>query len=183
MAFIWHSLSLVVLAAAVYAGLNFPDVDQHAGFLLHRSIITHGPWLSLMAFVFASGDNPIQRRLGSGICIGIAVHMAFDVFPRAWQGYALISLPVYGWTPSVFSWIWISATMLISFSLATKLCRNAVDVAVLFMAVVGAFLFVLPNEEALWRPMAVAAAGLLVCFWMVGPDKEPRTRRNGAEFR
>ena len=182
MSLIWQPLSLVALALAVYIGLKFPDLDQRAGFLLHRSIITHGPWLSLLAFAFALGNNPVQRRLGAGICIGIAVHMAFDLFPRAWQGYALISLPVYGWTPSVFSWLWISATMLISFGLATKLCRNAMDLAILFLAVVGALLFVLPNEDALWRPMAVTAAGLLVCFWMVGPDKESDGRGRRTDF-
>lgn len=172
MSLIWQPLSLVALALAVYIGLKFPDLDQRAGFLLHRSITTHGPWLSLLAFAFALGDNPVQRRLGSGICVGIAVHMAFDLFPRAWQGYALISLPVYGWTPQVFSWIWTAATMLISFGLAIKLCRNAIDVFILLLAAVAAFASVAPDENALWRPLAVTAAALLVTFWLIGPDKE-----------
>ena len=169
---IWQLLSLIVLVAAVYIGLKFPDVDQRVGFLLHRSIITHGPLLPLVAFALALGDNPVQRRLGMGIGVGFAVHMAFDLFPRAWQGYALISLPIYGWTPSVFSWIWISVTMLICFGFAIRLCRNAIDVAILVVATVAAFAFVAPDENALWRPMAVTAAAFLVTFWMIGPDKE-----------
>ncbi len=172
MSLIWQPLSLIVLAAAVYIGLKFPDVDQRVGFLLHRSIITHGPLLPLVAFAFALGDNPVQRRLGAGIGIGFAVHMAFDLFPRGWQGYALISLPLYGWTPSVFSWVWISATMLICLALAIKLCRNAIDVVILLVATVAAFAFVAPDENALWRPMAVTVAAFLVTFWMIGLDKE-----------
>ena len=172
MILIWQPLSLIVLAAAIYTGLKFPDVDQRVGFLLHRSIITHGPLLPLLALALSMGDNPLQRRLGIGIGIGFAVHMAFDLFPRGWQGYALISLPAYGWTPPIFSWIWISTTMLISFSIAIKLCRNAMDVVILVVAVSAAFLFVAPNENALWRPLAVTAAAFMFSFWMIGLDKE-----------
>ena len=172
MALIWQPLSLAVLAAAVYIGLKFPDVDQRVGFLLHRSIITHGPLLPLLVLAFSLGDNPVQRRLGAGIGIGFAVHMAFDLFPRGWQGYALISLPAYGWTPPLFSWIWLSATMLICCGVAIKLCRNAIDVAILLVATVAAFAFVAPGENALWRPLALTVAAFLVTFLMIGPDKE-----------
>ena len=169
---IWQLLSLVVLAAAVYIGLKFPDVDQRVGFLLHRSIITHGPFLPLLAFALAQVDSAVLRRLGTGIGVGFAVHMAFDLFPRAWQGYALISLPVYGWTPPAFSWIWISVTMLVSLGVAIKLCRSAIDMFILLVATVIAFAIVAPDENALWRPMAVTAAAFLVTFRVIGPDKE-----------
>ena len=177
MAMLWQPISIVVLAVAVYIGLEFPDIDQHFDFLLHRSIITHGPLLPLVAFAFALGDNPVQRRLGTGIAVGFAVHMAFDLFPRGWQGYALISLPLYGWTHPVFSWIWISATMLISFGFAIRLCRYAIDVAIFLAAAVATFAFVAPGENALWRPLAVVAASLLVTFWMIGPDKNTSEMR------
>ena len=182
MTLIWQPLSLIALALAVYIGLKFPDVDQRVEFLLHRSIITHGPMLPLLAFAFAFGDNPVLRRLGTGIGIGFAVHMAFDLFPQAWQGYALISLPVYGWTPTVFSWIWISATMLISFGLSIKLCRKAIDVVFLLVAVLAAFMFVAPDENALWRPMAVTAAAFLFSFCIIGLDKEGAGRSKRDKF-
>ena len=172
MSLIRQPISMIVLAAAIYLGLKFPDVDQRAGFLLHRSILTHGPLLPLLVFAFALGDNPVQRRLGMGVAIGFAVHMAFDLFPRAWHGYALISLPIYGWTPSVFSWIWISVTMLTCFGIAIRLCRTAIDVVILLVATALAFAFVAPGENAVWRPLAVTAASILVCCWMIGPDKD-----------
>ena len=172
MAFIWQPLSLVVLAAMAYVGLKFPDVDQRVGFLLHRSIVTHGPFLPLLVFAFALADNPVKRRLGTGIGVGFAVHMAFDLFPRAWQGYALVSLPAYGWTPPIFSWIWISVTMLVCFCIAIKLCRNAIDLVLLLVAVTATFLFAASNENSLWRPLGVTLASLLVCYLMVGPDKD-----------
>ena len=37
-----------------------------------------------------------------GVCIAFSVHHAFDLFPTEWTGYALISIPFYGWTPWLF---------------------------------------------------------------------------------
>ena len=183
MTLIWQPLSLIVLAAAIYTGLKFPDLDQRVGFLLHRSIITHGPLLPLLALALSTGDNPLQRRLGIGIGIGFAVHMAFDLFPREWQGYALISLPAYGWTPSIFSWIWISATMLISFSIAIKLGRSAIDAVILLIAVAATFLFAAANEGAFWRPLGVTVASVLVCYLMIGLDKDKSSPEESTRFR
>ena len=159
MALVWQPISLIALVLAVYIGLKFPDVDQRVGFLLHRSIITHGPLLPLVAFAFALGDNPVQRRLGVGIGIGFAVHIAFDLFPKAWQGYALISLPWYGWTPAKKSFLGSGSRPPCSLTsgIAIRLCRNGMDVTVLLLAAAAAFAIVAPGENALWRPLAVVA--------------------------
>ena len=80
MALVWQILSLAALASGSYAGLRTPDVDQSTWFLLHRSAITHGPLLPLAAFAPALGSNaPVRRRFGMGVCIGFAIHTAFDV--------------------------------------------------------------------------------------------------------
>lgn len=183
MALIWQPLSLIALTAAVYIGLHLPDVDQRVGFLLHRSILTHGPLLPILAFFLALGDNPVQRRLGMGMEAGYAVHLAFDLFPQAWQGYALISLPGYGWTPAIFSWIWITATMLICFSLAIKLSRNAMDSIILLIAVAATFLFAAIGESTFWRPLGVTVASVLICYWLIGPDQEKSSSRRNAALR
>jgi hypothetical protein len=180
----WQTLSLAALVVALYIGLKLPDVDQRVGFLLHRSIVTHGPLLPLLAFVLAQGDNPVPRKAAMGIGIGFAVHMAFDLFPRAWQGYALISLPVYGRTPAVFSWIWTSAMMLVSMSIAVKLIRNGWDAIVLLTALAATFAFAASGERALWFPLGVTAGSLLVSYWLTGPDKDaPSLLGRGAAFR
>ena len=183
MSFILQLVGLALLATAAYIGLKLPDIDQQIGFLLHRSIITHGPLLPLLAFAFAQSNNPILRRFGTGIGVGFAVHMAFDLFPRGWQGYALISFPGYGWTPAVFSWIWIAATMLICFGIAVRLGRSAIDGVLLLIAVIATFLFAASNENALWRPLGVTVASLLVCYWMIGPDKDKNSLEKRSSFR
>ena len=169
---IWHLLSLVALGLAVYIGLKFPDVDQRVGFLLHRSIITHGPLLPLMAFVFALGDNPVQRRFGTGIGIGFAVHLAFDLFPQSWQGYALISIPWYGWIPPVASWIWIAATMLLCMGFTVKLVRHLADGLILVLALGGTFLVAAGSERAFWLPMVAIVASLVIAYLVIKPGRE-----------
>ena len=145
---LWQPLSLVALGIAAYIGLKLPDVDQHVGFLLHRSIITHGPLFPLAAFIIAQVDNPLPRRFGMGIGMGYAVHMAFDLFPQSWQGYALISIPGYGWIPWILSWIWIALTIVLSMALAIKLVRHLGDALILLLAVAAVFFFASGNEKA-----------------------------------
>ncbi len=88
----------IVAAAALVLGLavgeNLPDIDQRTNRLLHRSALTHGPLASLLLYslTLRASATPV-RWLAMGVCIGTAVHMAFDLFPRSWQGYALVSLP------------------------------------------------------------------------------------------
>ncbi len=169
---IWQALSLVALAIAAYIGLKFPDVDQRIGFLLHRSIITHGPLLPLLAFVIAEADNPARRRFGIGICAGFAVHMAFDLFPLAWQGYALISVPIYGWLPPVVSWICLAATTLICMGLGAKLIQGLADGLLLLIALAGAFAVAVGNEREFWWPTAVILAALVIACWIVKPTRQ-----------
>lgn len=172
MALIWQPLSLVALAIAVYVGLELPDVDQRVGFLLHRSIITHGPLFPLLAFVLSLSDSPVRRRLGAGIALGFAVHMAFDLFPRSWQGYALVSIPSYGWMPSVVSWIWIAATMLFCMGLAMKLIHHVGDGMLLLLALALAFVYASGSEEAFWLPLAAIIASLVVAYAVVKPTRQ-----------
>jgi uncharacterized membrane protein YhaH (DUF805 family) len=167
-----QALSLAALAVGVYIGLKLPDVDQSIGFLLHRSIITHGPLAPLLAFAFALSANPIPRKFGMGVCSGFAVHMAFDLFPLSWQGYALVSLPGYGWTPPVVSWILLAGTMLICMGLAVKLIRDIGDSVILLVALVATFVIAAGNESSLWLPLATIVVSLVIAYWMIKPTRE-----------
>ena len=169
---IWQPLSLVALGIAAYIGLILPDIDQRVGFLLHRSIITHGPLFPLAAFILAQADNPLPRRFGMGMGLGYAVHMAFDLFPRSWQGYALISIPAYGWIPAVASWIWIAATILLCMALAIKLARHLGDALILLLALAAVFVLASGNEEAFWLPMLATVASFVVGYWVIKPTKK-----------
>ena len=59
-----------------------------------------------------------------GVNLGVAVHLAFDLFPRAWKGYALVSLPFYGWMPPLVCWVWIALVGFACFYMAAKLVRE-----------------------------------------------------------
>ena len=169
---LWQPLSLVALGIAAYIGLKLPDVDQHVGFLLHRSIITHGPLFPLAAFIFAQVDNPLPRRFGMGIGMGYAVHMAFDLFPQSWHGYALISIPVYGWIPWILSWIWIALTIVLSMALAIKLVHHWGDALILLLAVAAVFFYASGNEKAFWLPMLATVVCFAVSYWVIKPTRK-----------
>ena len=145
------------------AGLEFPDVDQSIGLVQHRSILTHGPLVPLIVFAAASGDHSLPVRwLGIGVCMGVAVHLGFDLFPEGWSGYALISVPGYGRTPMVFSWAWIALSMAACVYMAARLARNSGEAVLLMAALAGTFWWAAMDEGALWRPAAaVAVAGIV----------------------
>ena len=92
-----YLLGLVALLGGLAIGNWFPDIDQKTGLLLHRSIVTHGPLVPIIVYAIASGTRSIQLRLfAMGLTLGVAIHLSFDLFPNAWSGFALISLPSYG---------------------------------------------------------------------------------------
>ena len=88
-------VALVALVLGLAVGERFPDIDQRTELLLHRSILTHGLLAPLMLYVIVQRvDSLPVRWLAMGVCLGVAVHLAFDLFPKGWQAYALVSLPV-----------------------------------------------------------------------------------------
>ena len=92
-----YLLACVALVVGFAVGNRFPDVDQKTGLLTHRSIVTHGPLLPFIVVAVASvvRTNPL-RWVALGLVVGIAVHLSFDLFPKGWSGFALISVPGYG---------------------------------------------------------------------------------------
>ena len=96
--------TLLLLLAAVI-GERLPDLDQRTTLLLHRSIVTHSPFVPLaLSLVALSIPNVPVRWFAIGICASVCVHLAFDLFPRGWMRFALVSLPFYGWTsPAVLA--------------------------------------------------------------------------------
>ena len=176
-----YAAALVALMLGLIAGERFPDIDQRTDLLLHRSVLTHGLLLPLALHALASRTQlRIVRWLVMGISLGVAVHLAFDLFPRAWQGYALISLPIYGWLPPAVSWGWIALSGCVCLYVAAKLVRNGLEAAVFTAGLVGVFAYAVPGEHALWRPMLATAAATtavifaaLVTYRRPGPNLVP----------
>ena len=173
----WKVFPFVTLSLLVglAVGEQFPDIDQGINFLVHRSFITHGPILPLFLFLPASRLKPVPIRLFvMGFSLGVAVHLCFDLFPKAWQGYALIHVPVVGWTYPLVSWFWIALSIIWCLYLAMRLAKGGLQGAALVFGMLGTFGYASINEEALWGPllaMVVATViGLTVSLWTLPPE-------------
>ena len=148
-------LNLTTLILGLITGHWFPDIDQRTHLLLHRSALTHGPLLSLLISWAASKTQWTPfRRASMGISLGTAVHLAFDLFPKAWRGFALISLPLLGHLPPHVSWAWIALSIALTLYTAARLIRNARETAVFLAAAAAIFIYAAPSEHAVWRPAA-----------------------------
>jgi hypothetical protein len=100
-----YAANIFLLLLALLLGLNLPDLDHQLPFLVHRSILTHGCLAPLGLFLIAYRDksNPL-RFFSMGFSLAAVIHLCFDLFPRAWAGFALIHIPFWGRTDWLFSW-------------------------------------------------------------------------------
>ena len=112
-------LVAVLVALAFPVGLVAPDVDQRVTWLIHRSALTHAPWLALIAAGLAlkAGGRPLLW-MAAAFCLGLTIHFGLDLFPRAWQGYALIHIPLYGRLAAAASFCWILTSCVASLACA-----------------------------------------------------------------
>ena len=155
--------TITALAVGAWAGLKFPDVDQRVDFLLHRSIITHGPLIPLFLFLAVRNVRHSWAHLfAMYLCLGFVVHMAFDLFPAGWSGYALVSIPTYGWIPAWASVLWLTGSSLLCAYWAARLTRGLLEAALLAGGTVSIFIAAAPGEGAVVGPLLVVAAAMAV---------------------
>jgi hypothetical protein len=170
-------IGTMALLAGLYAGEWLPDADQDFSFITHRSIFTHGLIVPVILFGLASVNKTLViRTFVIGFCLGAAVHLSYDLFPRAWQGFALIHVPAIGWTYPLVSWVWIAGSMAISLYAALRLVSGLFQgIAVL---AVGAAMFGYTGlgEATLLGPAAsVAMATILamaILLWRQASNSE-----------
>ncbi len=165
------ALGLILFVVGLVVGEQLPDVDQSTDLLLHRSIILHSPLVPVLLFMVATESRSVPlRRFAIGVSLGFAVHLAFDLFPRGWSGYALISLPVYGWTPAAFSKVWIALSTIVCAYLAAKLARGCLEAILFVIGVIGVFISAMPDEHTLWRPAGaiIVACGMAIVLTLPG---------------
>ena len=143
-------------------GLDFPDLDQKYVWrliIVHRSILTHSPFLPLVfLLLFRRFLNQPLRLLIIGLCIASAVHLGFDLYPRKMIGYAQIYAPIYGRTGAVFSEVWFAAGLVFCLGLAARLIRSMGDFVLSFGG-----LTVVYGDCAVQEPRAA----LLVVMWLL----------------
>ena len=113
--------AVVLFGLGCYLGNEMPDLDQHTGLLLHRSILTHGLLAPLLVSKLFGGCSARSLQwFAAGFALGVAVHLAADLFPKAWTGFALISLPFYGWLPATASITWLVCSVAVCLGLAVR---------------------------------------------------------------
>lgn len=116
------SILVACFAIGAWIGSWFPDIDQRIEFLRHRSVVTHGIWLPALLLV-GVGVARLERVdwFIGGFAAGVAVHLAFDLFPDSWRGYALITVPVVGAMSKNVSRAWIALSVFVCLSIAVIL--------------------------------------------------------------
>ena len=170
------SIALLALLVGLALGERFPDVDQHTGILVHRSVFTHGPLLPLLLFLLTSGIKaPVPIRMFAlGFSVAVAVRLCFDLFPKAWHGYALIHVPAIGWTFPAISWAWIALSIICCLYLALRMVKNGVQGMALVFGAIGTFTYAGVYEDAVLGPLitmiAAASIGLVALLWRASPE-------------
>ncbi|HIC25699.1 MAG TPA: hypothetical protein EYO82_07300 [Gammaproteobacteria bacterium] len=160
-----YLFGFAALVVGLAVGNWFPDVDQKTDLLVHRSIVTHGPLLPIIVVGVASVMRTTPLRwVALGLAVGLAVHLSFDLFPKGWSGFALISVPGYGWTAPWFSGAWIAISTVFCTHLAIRLVKNGFDGCILIMSLVCAFGYITIGEDAFWRPVVVLTVATAVAL-------------------
>ena len=92
------AIGFACFAIGAWLGSLFPDIDRFRIFRLrHRSIVTHS---FLMPALLWAGRALTSAEwadwLTTGFAAGVALHLAFDLFPEKWRGFALVDVPKLG---------------------------------------------------------------------------------------
>ena len=157
----------VFVLVGLHVGIGLPDIDQRTELLLHRSIITHSPFIPLIVLVLALRIGFGLYTFAMGVSIGFAVHHAFDLFPKGWTGAALIGIPFYGWAPWQFSWIWIALTTIVCAYLAARLVQGWLERLWYLLGFIYIFILTAPKEHNWLGPVIVLTVVIIVLTRMV----------------
>ena len=180
-----YVLAIVALLAAAWVGLKFPDVDQSwlrlYPIVYHRSLLTHGiiiPFCLYMAYLRggrAVQNDPLPRFALMGLAIGLSVHLAFDLFPRGWYGFAQIYVPLYGWTTPLLSIAWLWGSLAACLFGGFRLLRNVPELYLCLLVSLVSFVWGAQSAwgaTPLWAFLTLGVTGI-VAFKCANPHWQP----------
>jgi hypothetical protein len=163
-----YLLALVLFVVGGFIGLKFPDFDHHFHWLPligHRSLLTHGFLIPLLLFcsLGTGKPDPKARLFVMGLCLGTAVHLAFDLFPWVWRGYSLIHVPFYGRLFPNLSILWVLASVLVCMYLAWTAVHRMHDfyVALIGLATMYGVSAAHEPRASFWALVTVLGVGVL----------------------
>ncbi len=180
-------IALLLLPLGIAVGLNLPDLDHKVGFLVHRSIVTHGFLLPLLVFWAARTQEKLMIRfLSIGLSLSMVAHLCFDLFPKAWIGFALISIPLYGRTSPLFSWLWIAGSIVFCLYLALLFIKNLWDTIVVVASSVVSFGFCAVSEAVFWPALIAIILATFITLMLPSNSAEvvrSLVRKSAKEFK
>lgn len=157
----------LMFIAGAAIGLFLPDTDRVFPFLLHRSIMTHSALIPLVGYLSFQRAPTDWKRAGLiGLCVAMAVHMSFDLFPARWVGFALIRVPFIGSLGQTSSVLWLLASVVACTYLALHLLHSRNELVL--AGAIGLIIFMVASrvEQVFWPVLFVlmAAGWLASCF-------------------
>lgn len=163
---------LGALAIGVLIGIQLPDADLWLFFLKgqHRSILTHSPLIPYGLYLAAQGRGPAWRWGAIGLGAAVAGHLAFDVFPRAWYGAALVTVPLLGRMNPALSLLALMASVVGCWYLALRLVEHKRELNLVVLSGLVAFVISgVYNREAWILPLLALAVGLFLSSLLPNP--------------
>lgn len=160
-------LLLVALLAGAVIGSQLPDIDQWLFFLRgqHRSILTHSPLIPFVLYLAAQGRKPWWSWGGAGLSAAFAAHLARDLFPSRWFGFAEVVVPLFGRIGEPLSVLWLLGSVVACWYIALRLIGERRLVFVVALA--GGLAFAVELARGRW-PMPVFQPALVLAlgFWL-----------------
>ncbi len=147
-----------VFLLVAFVTVSIPDWDQYTGVLLHRSALTHS---LLIPFLLDSLSSRYSDKkypiIISAIYFAFLVHFSADLFPRSWEGFALISIPFIGWI-GMLSPLWIMINIIgCAYFCVKKLKESKESIYPSYFYIVmslGIVFYFLKGESFLMLPVA-----------------------------
>jgi hypothetical protein len=158
---------IFILWLALFLGLNLPDLDQQTTWLVHRSLLTHGLIAPVGVFLAVYRERTaLPRFFSMGFSLATATHLAFDLFPKAWVGFALIHIPFWGRSSALFSWLWLGLSLIGCLYLTFVLLRTLLDMGLALLSLGLAFTFYASGEAQVWPALLalLLAVGLTLAL-------------------
>ena len=143
------AIGVAFFAVGAWLGGRFPDIDYKVS-LDHRSIVTHG-FLMPALLLIGVGMTRLEWAdwFVAGFSAGVAVHLAFDLFPKGWKGFALIKVPIFGPLSKAASAVWLFVNMFLCMfmSVYISLARGPASVIICGVILVGLGLYYVVKKE------------------------------------
>jgi hypothetical protein len=162
------AIGIACFAVGALLGSQFPDIDRFAfSRLRHRSAVTHSfliPGLLLIGGVLTQVEW--ADWLVAGFSAGVAMHLAFDLFPGKWRGFALIDVPKLGRLTRNLSAAWLFASVFMCVIISVSIIPAFGPAGILAYVTVLAALYL----HAIVAKKEHFAAGPLLTILTLGGD-------------